>query len=132
MSNNDFYSKLAARERIWETAKTCLHTSIFALLATAYQSAAPETYTDFLAYGFFALSFLWLGFTSIRFVQSLLVDTLLSPYWIEDCGQVVRVRGVIPTNGKDLAIRRLLKGKCGYKIVEKSEGALCPIVAIQQ
>lgn len=122
MSRNAYFSaRLTLRQSHWEMFLLSSSVGALGILHHAFRQASPTTPNDYLAFFVFASVLIVMGSLIIKFIRSVLIDTYLCPYWIEECGQVVKLHGDIPRGREDLATKKLLGGRHGYKLVSNPD-----------
>lgn len=131
MSRSAYFSaRLTLRQSHWEMFLLSSSVGAFGILHHAFRQANPTTPDDFLAFFVFASVVIVLGSLIIKFIRSVLIDTYLCPYWIEECDRVVKLHGNVPEGREDLATKRLLGGRQGYRLVRNPNNALgCTMAA---
>ncbi|WP_342632703.1 hypothetical protein [Marinobacter alkaliphilus] len=129
MSNKNakaFSARLERRERIWATCMTVSAVSIITATCYASYSYGVISGQEMSIGSFFnkAIATLLFGILVavivLKPVDYLAEKTWLKSYFIEDCGDVLKLHGAVRLVGMSAAYRELLSVRPGYKIAENA------------
>lgn len=130
MSNKEFYAQLTRKELIWDALVVLILTSVIVLTAIyswSYLTPIHNIVQALLITFGVALVFLEV----IKKVDHMLRLSLLKSYWIEDCGDVVKLHGSVRAVDIDSAYSDIFRVRSGLKIAENAyEKYGCTLAAI--
>ncbi|MBU2952251.1 hypothetical protein [Marinobacter sp. F3R08] len=140
MSNKNakaFSARLEKRERIWATCMTVSAASIIAATCYAAYSYGVFSSQD-MSFGSFAnkaiatlLFGILIAVVALKPAGYLAERTWLKSYFIEDCGDVLKLHGAVRLVGMSAAYSELLSVRPGYKIAENAwEKFECTLAAV--
>ena len=125
------------RERIWDWV--LMLTVVFSATGAgaAYATLSKSRFTeDPIGFVIFTLLVSILGWGGsmivIKPLDSLLRRTWIKSYWIEDCGDVIKLHGSVKLTDMNRAYRDLLAGHQGFRIVSDPVGIYgCTLAAVK-
>lgn len=132
-----FNARLEKRERIWAACMTVSAISIIAATCYAAYSYGVLSSQD-MSIGSFAnkaiatlLFGILIAVVVLKPADYLAEKTWLKSYFIEDCGDVLKLHGAVRLVGMSAAYRELLCVRPGYKVAENAwERFGCTLAAI--
>lgn len=133
-----FKSKFKSRERVWDWILTLTVASSTIGAGGAYVLFSESSLVENPIWFVFATAFssLMCGWLCLQIllrpIDTLLRRTWLKGYWIEDCGDVIKLHGSVKLTDMNRAYRDLLAGHPEFRIASDSVGIYgCTLAAVK-